>query len=236
MYKKYILRIIYTLVIVIGICNSALADITCKGRVLQPEDFEPFIGATVILDKEGSIIGTATDLYGFFTLTVPENSILRFEFGGKYFQTFLTAKENMGDIILFERRDNGFKKVKAVTESIKNQWNEEGLTLIAKQQFKDAFRRFKAASDKGSARGMFLLAQCYRNEIGVKKDMKKYIKYMLSAADNDYDKAQYQVGMMYRDGDILDKNIDLAEAYLKKASSQNNSEAKKALDELRGGK
>ncbi len=112
MNKKYLLHIISILIIVIGTSNPTLADITCKGRVLQPEDFEPFIGASVILDKEGTLIGTATDINGYFTLTVPENSILRFEFGGKYFQTFLTAKENMGDIILFERRGKGLKKVK----------------------------------------------------------------------------------------------------------------------------
>lgn len=209
---------------------SAFADITCRGRVLQSEDLKPFIGATVILDKQGPLVGTATDLYGFFTLTVPENSIIQFDYVG-YPKVVLMAKENMGDIILSKN-----SKVKNITETVKEQWNEEGLTLIAKQQFKDAFKRFKAASDSGSARGMFLLAQCYRNEIGVKKDVKKYAKYMLSSADNGYDKAQYQVGLMYRDGDIFDKNLKLAEAYLSKAAQQGNKEATATLNRQTPGK
>ena len=205
---------------------SAFADITCRGRVLQSEDLKPLIGATVILDKQGSLVGTATDLYGVFTLTVPENSIIQFDYVG-YPKVVLTAKENMGDIILFKNN-----KVKNITETVKEQWNEEGIALIAKNRFKDAFKRFKAASEKGSARAMFLLAQCYRNEMGVKKDMKRYLDYMLAAADNGYDKAQYQVGIMYRDGDILDKDKKSAEAYLKKAANQGNAEAVAALNEL----
>lgn len=204
---------------------SALADITCRGRVLQSEDLKPLIGATVILDKQGALVGTATDLYGVFNLTVPENSIIQFDYVG-YPKVVLFAKENMGDIILFKNN-----KAKNITETVKQQWNEEGLALIAKERFKDAFKRFKAASDKGSARGMFLLAQCYRNESGVKKDMKKYVEYMLEAADNGYDKAQFQVGIMYREGDFLDKNMKTAEAYLKKAADQGSAEAIAALNE-----
>lgn len=235
MIKNFLLNILFFLTISNIAFTPAYAEITCKGRVVDCQSEVPLIGATVLLENAKQLVGTATDINGFFSLNVPENSILKFQYFGGY-QVELMAKEDMGDIILTKGKGNGFKKVKNITENVKNQWNEERLTLIAKQQFKDAYSRFRASSDMGSSRGMFLLAQCYRNEIGVKKDLKKYVDCMLSSADNGYDKAQYQVGLMYRDGDILEKNLKLAEAYLNKAAQQGNPEASAAFNSLTLGK
>ena len=56
-------------------------DLTVKGTVLSKTDDEPLIGATVLSSHKGTA-GTATDIDGNFTLTVPAGSTLTFSYIG----------------------------------------------------------------------------------------------------------------------------------------------------------
>ncbi len=67
-------------------------NLTVHGTVISRNDGEPLIGATVLSDATKN--GTATDLDGNFTLTVPENSTLTFSYIG-YQSTTLKAEAKM---------------------------------------------------------------------------------------------------------------------------------------------
>lgn len=70
--KKAILSAILLFIMAI---TAQAQDITVQGTVLSSADSEPLIGASVISDVKGTT-GTATDLDGNFTLTVPQGSNL----------------------------------------------------------------------------------------------------------------------------------------------------------------
>lgn len=70
--KKAILSAILLFIMAI---SAQAQDITVQGTVLSSADSEPLIGASVISDVKGTT-GTATDLDGNFTLTVPQGSNL----------------------------------------------------------------------------------------------------------------------------------------------------------------
>ncbi len=67
-------------------------DITVRGTVLSRQDGEPLIGATVM--SEATKKGTATDIDGNFSITVPEKSKLTVSYVG-YNPTTLTAEPTM---------------------------------------------------------------------------------------------------------------------------------------------
>lgn len=70
--KKAILSAILLFIMAI---TAQAQDITVQGTVLSSADSEPLIGASIISDVKGTT-GTATDLDGNFTLSVPQGSNL----------------------------------------------------------------------------------------------------------------------------------------------------------------
>lgn len=70
--KKAILSAILLFIMAM---TAQAQDITVQGTVLSSADSEPLIGASIISDVKGTT-GTATDLDGNFTLTVPQGSNL----------------------------------------------------------------------------------------------------------------------------------------------------------------
>ena len=66
---------------VVLLCTTALAQVSITGTVVQASDNEPIIGATVTV--VGTKTGTATDLDGKFTISVPNsNSMLNISYIG----------------------------------------------------------------------------------------------------------------------------------------------------------
>ena len=66
---------------VVLLCTTALAQVSITGTVVQASDNEPIIGATVTV--VGTKTGTATDLDGKFTISVPNsNSMLNITYIG----------------------------------------------------------------------------------------------------------------------------------------------------------
>ena len=76
--KKIVICFLLTLATAIGLQAQ---DITVHGTVLSATDDEPLIGASVVSNVQGAL-GTATDLDGQFTLTVPEGSELTISYVG----------------------------------------------------------------------------------------------------------------------------------------------------------
>ncbi len=77
---------------VVLLCTTALAQVSITGTVVQASDNEPIIGATVTV--VGTKTGTATDLDGKFTISVPNsNSMLNITYIG---MTPVTVKAENG--------------------------------------------------------------------------------------------------------------------------------------------
>ena len=77
------------------ICTAALAQVSVTGTVVSASDNEPVIGASVTV--VGTKTGTATDLDGRFTITVPNaNSQLNISYIG---MTPVTVKAENGMVV-----------------------------------------------------------------------------------------------------------------------------------------
>ncbi|MBR4829499.1 MAG: TonB-dependent receptor plug domain-containing protein [Muribaculaceae bacterium] len=88
-------RIYSLLASLLLVSMAALAQVTVHGTVVQASDNEPIIGATVTV--VGTKTGTATDLDGHFTVTVPNsNSQLNISYIG---MTSVTVKAENGMVV-----------------------------------------------------------------------------------------------------------------------------------------
>ena len=87
------------------VCISIYArNVSVCGRVVDKYNGEPLIGACVYAaytEKKDSLMAVA-DTAGLFTVSVPENQLLRFQYMG-YMDTFALAKSNL----LIELADGG---------------------------------------------------------------------------------------------------------------------------------
>ena len=83
--------------LLLSMCISIYArNVSVSGRVVDKYNGEPLIGACVYAactDKKDSAL-VVTDISGLFTVSVPENQILRFQYMG-YKDTFALAKSNL---------------------------------------------------------------------------------------------------------------------------------------------
>ena len=90
---KIMKKTMLTAILMLFVAVMAQAqNMTVHGTVISRNDGEPLIGATVLSDATKN--GTATDLDGNFTLTVPQNTTLTFSYIG-YQSTTLKAEESM---------------------------------------------------------------------------------------------------------------------------------------------
>ena len=80
------------LLLLLAVFTAQAQNITVQGTVLSKTDSEPLIGATVM--SEATKKGTATDLDGNFTLTVPKGSMLTVSYVG-YKPTSVKAEEKL---------------------------------------------------------------------------------------------------------------------------------------------
>src|SRR5690606_16098269 len=79
--------------------ETAIVDVTIRGTVTDVNG-EPLPGVTVSIP--GTTIGTATDLDGQYSLTVPEGSSLVFSFIGFESQTIQVADQSIINVTLSE--------------------------------------------------------------------------------------------------------------------------------------
>lgn len=81
------------------VTGQAVQDVTISGTVTD-EDGEPIPGATVSIP--GTTTGTATDLDGRYSITVPEGATLVYSFIGFASQTVEVGDQSIIDIVLTE--------------------------------------------------------------------------------------------------------------------------------------
>ena len=85
--------------------GTVLAQIKVTGTVVSQEDGEPVIGASVMV--EGAKTGTITDLYGKFSLPVPQGKKIVVSFVGMLSQT-LRATPGMKVVLVIEQQQADF--------------------------------------------------------------------------------------------------------------------------------
>ena len=89
--KKAILSALFA--VLTGMAAQAQTDITVHGTVVSRADDEPLIGATIM--SEATHKGTATDIDGMFTLTVPEGTLITISYIGFQTQSIIAKPEMM---------------------------------------------------------------------------------------------------------------------------------------------
>ena len=101
-----------------------------------------------------------------------------------------------------------------------------GSSLRERQRLdlKKACRILQKAADRGYA-AQFNLALCYKHAEGVKKDLKKAIKYYTLAAGQDHAAAQLHLAICYAHGEGVKKDLKNAFKYCKLAADQGNAAA-----------
>src|SRR5690554_1101758 len=116
---------------------AQLVDVTVSGTVTD-ENWEPIPGVTVSVP--GTSAGTATDLDGRYTLSVPEGSTLVFSFIGFVTQSVAVGERSVIDVILAEDMASldevvvvgyGTQERRDVTGSIASVGSEEIQQVIA---------------------------------------------------------------------------------------------------------
>ncbi|MCI0459380.1 MAG: redoxin domain-containing protein [Gemmataceae bacterium] len=88
---------------------------------------------------------------------------------------------------------------------------------------KHAARRladWKAAADKGSPEGLWLLGRCYQLGTGVKKDEDKAVRLFHKSADKDFALAQSSLGLLYNEGESVTRDEREAARMLQKGAEQ----------------
>ena len=228
------LKMIVSLPAILFAFSAFADDIICKGKVVSADDLEPLTGVTVMIDNPRTI--ASSDIKGNFTIKVPEGSILKLMYIGCETQT-IKAKPNLGTItmqmseVVLENED----PEPAPTPEEVDKWVDEGLKLYKEKRYEEAFRKFRDAAMEDNARAECMLAVCYRDGLGTKKNEQEYRIYMFASAKHGYAAAQYVMGILYRDGNGVPRNLKLAEEYLRKAAAQGDNDAKIALYDLTSG-
>ena len=115
-----------------------------------------------------------------------------------------------------------------------NEYIKDGTTF-----HKSAFEAFKSAVKAGNVHAKFYLGKCYRNAIGVKKNLSKAFKWNKEAADRGFEPAAFQSGLDYLYGiEGISINLQKAKEYLTRSNSNNalyhfGIIAKRELDNLK---
>lgn len=104
-----------------------------------------------------------------------------------------------------------------------------GVTFFARNDLTNAYWFVAKAAKQNHSPAQYFLAEMYHNGWGVKKDQRKALGLLKSAANNGLAEAQYTLGMAYlkrRYG--LSFNDELGRTWLEKAANQNFILAQKA--------
>lgn len=94
-----------------------------------------------------------------------------------------------------------------------------------------AIKYFEKSSKQNNGSALLALADLYIYEKGTQKDLEKAIMILTTAAKNGNFKAQYKLGELYQNGNIIAKDIIKAAQWYQQLVLIGDSEAKKRLEE-----
>ncbi len=92
---------------------------------------------------------------------------------------------------------------------------------------------YKRGAKLGDANAQLGLARCYRDGVGVEKNLQKALQMYVKASDQGDTEAAYDLGIIYRDGlGDLKPDKENAKAWLRKAAVHGKPKAQEALEAL----
>lgn len=78
--RKHLIQFLLAMVLIVGSSATVLAQTTVKGQIVDAENSEPLIGASITV--EGTSQGGITDVNGYFTLKVGNDATLEIKYLG----------------------------------------------------------------------------------------------------------------------------------------------------------
>lgn len=101
--------------------------------------------------------------------------------------------------------------------------------LLSARDKTEAIKYYQLAADHGSARGRYLLGECYFKGDGIEQNKPEAIKLYRQAAEQGVADAQRVLGLCYFKGDGLPKNKGEAVKWYRQAAEQGNAAAQRLL-------
>lgn len=127
----------------------------------------------------------------------------------------------------------------------------KGIEAAQKKDFENAEKWYLKAAEKGSAAAMYNLGVMhYKGQVYKpydtknlleetmnpgstrKKQMQQAYDWFKKAADKEYVKAMYAIGLLYKNGEGMDKNLTEARKWFQKAADKGDADAKEELKKL----
>ena len=111
----------------------------------------------------------------------------------------------------------------------------EGLEYLQDNDYQNAIKKWKVASEKGHHKAEFNIAITYeKGGYGITKDYKEAAKWYAMAAEGGLPEAQYNLAIIYLEGQGVQRDTDKCIYWLRKAAEQGSQEAKDVLEEYFG--
>ena len=109
-----------------------------------------------------------------------------------------------------------------------------GVEYRNKQDFKRAFEYYQRANEMSANSYHFDIAKCYYYGIGIEKDKNKALEILKNInfpKSNQYevDEANYMLGLLYLDGEVVEKSLENARRYLELANADQDHRSAKEL-------
>ncbi|MCH7888559.1 MAG: SEL1-like repeat protein [Proteobacteria bacterium] len=98
------------------------------------------------------------------------------------------------------------------------------------QRYSDALQDCRRLAEEGQSRALYLLADMYRNGLGVQKHMGMAATWYRRAAEEGQSRAQYLLADMYRNGLGVQKDTGMAATWYRRAAEQGHTGAQVSLD------
>lgn len=154
--------------------------------------------------------------------------------------TKTTKKETKTEVETCETNEQPTSEDVAIDEAIRNlayivgEFEVDlGIESLLAGDYKDAVDHFKLSSHHNHPGGLFNLASCYEQGIGVNKNMNTAKRLYEIASSLGHAKALYNLGVFHAQGlGGLRKNFDQAKKFFDKAAELGNDDAIKALSQL----
>jgi TPR repeat protein len=85
------------------------------------------------------------------------------------------------------------------------------------------FGIFKKAADAGDANGLYNLGMCHLRGLGTPQDDQSAFNCFRSAAEKEHPEAINNIGLFFREGRVVDKDLELSTKWFEKSASYDNA-------------
>ena len=110
--------------------------------------------------------------------------------------------------------------------------NLKAYALYKMGQFDEAKEIWDKLAKKGNTTALINLSNLYEQGFGVTKDKKEALKYVIEAANLNDQRAQYELGINYEKGLVVERDIDKVAYWLEKSALNGSKDGIRAYSIL----